>query len=161
VCRRELSQTDSQAGQWKYSIPQTSCSVYEWVWPGGEGYWLFSVSMSFRICSWLGVWTFFRAANRSLSGEKNCVVYSLFCIFVIIIVIIITIISSVSIYFSVVLNCVYLNPWVFPFLHFSSLSCWGGKERGELAAVWCLLASCQVKLQHFYTVFVGSPMTAE
>jgi len=33
---REHSQTDSQAGQWEYSVPYTSCSVYEWGWPGGR-----------------------------------------------------------------------------------------------------------------------------
>jgi len=34
---REHSQTDSQAGQWKYSVPETSYSVYEWGLTGGQG----------------------------------------------------------------------------------------------------------------------------
>jgi len=60
-------------------------------------------------------------------------VYILFCIFVIIIIIII--IKSTSIYFLVLLNCLYLNPRVLPFVHFSFSSHWGGKERGEPVAV--------------------------
>jgi len=74
---------------------------------------------------------FIQAVNRSLGGEKNCVVYTLFCIFIIVIVIIITIINiiiSSSISFVVLLNCLYLNPKVFPFVHFSSPSCCEGGE---------------------------------
>jgi len=72
------------------------------------------------------------AANQS--SEKNCIVYSLFCIFIVIIVIIAIIsgsIISISIYFVVVLNCLYLNPRVLPFVYFSSISCWWKNGRGE------------------------------
>jgi len=54
--------------------------------------------------------------------EKNCIVYTSFCIFIMIIVIIITIISSISISFFVLLNCLDLKPRVFPSVHFSSPS---------------------------------------
>ena len=33
---REQSQTERQAGQWKYSIPWMSCSVYEWALARGQ-----------------------------------------------------------------------------------------------------------------------------
>jgi len=66
------------------------------------------------------------AANLSLGGGKNCIVYSLFCIYIIIIVVtIIIIISSIS--FVVLLNCLYLNPPVSPFVHCYSLSHWRGR----------------------------------
>jgi len=54
-----------------------------------------------------------------VGGEKNFIVYSLFCIFIIIIIII-TIIIGIS--FVALLNCLYLNPRVLPFVHFSSPS---------------------------------------
>jgi len=47
------------------------------------------------------------AAVWSLGGEKNCIVYSLFCIFTIIIS---SSSSSTSISFLILLNCLYLNP---------------------------------------------------
>jgi len=52
-----------------------------------------------------------RLAEDQLSrGEKNCIVYSLFCILIIIIIIIISSIIS-SIYFAVLLkSCLYLSP---------------------------------------------------
>jgi len=65
-------------------------------------------------------------SNQSSGGEKNCIVYSLFCIFVFIIIIIIIIIP----FFVVFLNCLYLN----------RLGGWG-----QQAAVWCLVAGCWVK----------------
>jgi len=66
---------------------------------------------------------------RALGGEKDCTVYSSFCIFIIIIVIITTIISTIiSISFIVLLNCLYLSPRVSPFVHFSCLSCWAEGE---------------------------------
>ena len=75
-------------------------------------------------------------ANWSSSGEKNCSVYRLFCIFIIIVVIIIVISSSnISISFVALLNCLYLNPQVLPFVHFSSPSLCGRTARGERAAV--------------------------
>jgi len=63
-----------------------------------------------------------------IGDEKNYIVYSLFCIFIIFIItiiIIIIIIISISISFVVLLNCLYLNPRVSPFVHFSS------PEKGE------------------------------
>jgi len=45
--------------------------------------------------------------GQSSGGEKNCIVYSLFCLFIIIIVFII--INSSSISFVVLLNCLYVN----------------------------------------------------
>ena len=84
------------------------------------------------------------AVNHS---SKNSIVYSLFCIFIVMIIIISIISSgiSISIYFVVLLNCLYLNPWVLLFVHFLSPSHCGGKGRGERATVWCWVASCQVK----------------
>ena len=70
------------------------------------------------------------AVDQLSDGEKNCIVYSLFCIFSIIFVIIITI--SINISFVALLNCFYLNPRVSPFVHFPSLL-WG--VEGERAAV--------------------------
>jgi len=51
---------------------------------------------------------FFWAVNESSGSEKNCIVYSLFCVFFII-VMIITIISIISNFFVTLLNCLYLN----------------------------------------------------
>jgi len=45
--------------------------------------------------------------DRSSGGEKNCVVYSLFCVFTIIIV---SSSSNSSISFVALLNCLYLSP---------------------------------------------------
>ena len=59
--------------------------------------------------------------DRSLGAEENC-------IFIIIIRIIIIIIMSISIYFVAMLNCLYLNPQVLPFVHFSFPSRWRGGE---------------------------------
>jgi len=112
---RQLAQT----GQWKYFIPWTSCSVYKPGLARGRKLPFLSCFWEFESLSWLGVQTVFWAANGLSGGEKNCVVYSLFCIFIIFIVIIITIIS---ISFVDVLNCLYLNSRVFPFVHFSSPS---------------------------------------
>ena len=49
------------------------------------------------------------AVDQSSSGEKNCTVYSLFCIFIVIIDLIVTIIS-ISFSFVALLNCLCLNP---------------------------------------------------
>ena len=54
-------------------------------------------------------------------------VYVLFCTFFSIIVTIITIISVITSISFVLLNCVYLNPCVSPFIHFSSPSHWRGR----------------------------------
>jgi len=72
--------------------------------------------------------------NWSSGGKK--IIYSLFCIFIIIII-------FSSICFVVLLNCLYLNPQVLLFVHFSSPCCLSG--RGERVAAWCLVASCQVR----------------
>jgi len=53
---------------------------------------------------------FCHAANQLAGGEKNCIVYSVFCTFMLIIIIIITIISIHL--FVALLNCLYLNPQV-------------------------------------------------
>jgi len=59
------------------------------------------------------------AADQPSGGEKNCLVYSLFCLFIIII----TIISSIIIIsFVALLNCLYISPRIFPFVHFSTPS---------------------------------------
>ena len=60
--------------------------------------------------------------------------YRFFCIFIIIIVIII-IRSSISTSVVALLNCLYLNPRVFPFVHSAPHASGGGEERrGERAA---------------------------
>jgi len=69
------------------------------------------------------------AVSRLLGGEK--IVFSSFCIFIIIIIIIIVIItisSSISISFVILLNCLYLNPRVLPFVRFPSPSRLGEGE---------------------------------
>ena len=105
-------------------------SAYEWrLGRGWESALLFSVG---SILSGFGVQTFLEilqnsqvpgsaiatqglAAIQLLGGEKNSIAYSLFCMFIIIIIGII----SISISFVVLLKCLYLNPWVSPFAHFS------------------------------------------
>jgi len=66
------------------------------------------------------------AADRSSGGENNCIEYRFFCI----IIIITTISSSISMYFAVLLNCLYLNPRVSPFCPFSPPHPAGGEEEG-------------------------------
>ena len=56
---------------------------------------------------------------------EKCIVHSLFCISVII-----TVTSSVSISLVILLNCLYLNPQAFPFIHLSSPSCGGWGREG-------------------------------
>ena len=63
------------------------------------------------------------AVNRSSGGEKNCVVYSLFCIFIII-----SSSSSSSISFVALLNCLYLNSQVSPFIHSPAHPAGGERE---------------------------------
>jgi len=63
---------------------------------------------------------------------ENCIVYSLFCIFIII-----------SIYFVVLLNCLYLSPRVLPSVH-SPPHPAGGE--GEGRASGCLVLSCRLGL---------------
>jgi len=70
---------------------------------------------------------------------ENCIVYSLFCVFIMFIIIN-SIISSISISFVVLLNCLHLNPWVFPFAHFSSPS-HGGEGGWERLSGAQLLAA--------------------
>ena len=77
---------------------------------------------------------------------ENFILCSLFCIFIIIIIIIISHIhshshsTSTSISFVVLLNCLYLNLWVLPFVHLSSLSCWWVGEEGWASG--CLVLNC-------------------
>ena len=167
----------AQAGQWKCSIPWTPCSVYEWRLTGGqegicstllhefesslvqefEYFWEFREFCDF----WHFVITAWGLSATWLSGgEKNCIVYSLCCILIMIIIIIIftsSVIISVSIYFVVILNCLYLSPWVLPFVHFSLVK---GRGKGEWAAVWCLVPSCWVKLQHMSSPFMTLMITS-
>ena len=56
---------------------------------------------------------------------ENCVAYSLFCIVIFIIISN----SIISIYFIVLLDCLYLSTEVSPFVHFSA-PFQGGKGRG-------------------------------
>ena len=64
------------------------------------------------------------AVTQLSGGEKNYVVYSVFCKFITIIIRIVSSssISSISISFVGLLNCLYLNLQVLPFAHFSSPS---------------------------------------
>jgi len=57
--------------------------------------------------------------------RKYCIVYCLFCIFIIITS------SSSNIAYVALLNCLYLNPRVSSFVHFSSPPLWGG--RGDVS----------------------------
>jgi len=68
------------------------------------------------------------ATNQSSGGEKNYVVYGLFCILIITIIIIIVSIINSSISFVALSNCLYLNPRVSPCVHCSSPSQWGEGE---------------------------------
>jgi len=122
----ERSQTGSQAGQWKYSIPQASRSAYEWgLAVGQKSFFLASVGSnpllfgSSNFSRSLVCFTSLAKFTKSMGSgfcnrcsgtdwREDCVVYSLFCIFVIVIITIIT--SSCSIFFVVLLNCLYLNP---------------------------------------------------
>ena len=65
---------------------------------------------------------------------SNCIVHHLFCVYSIV-TIIITIISS----FAFLLNCLYLNPWIFTFSPSPPhpMGSWG---RECWAAIWCLVA---------------------
>jgi len=162
---REHRQTDSQAGQWKRCVPWTSCSVYEWgLARGQESALLVSVtlnslvSVSSNFSGSLGVFLssekFAKFATSGFCDHclktgcesvirwwEKCIVYTFFCIFIIITLVSnnrdISIISSIS--FVVLLNCLYLNPWVSHFVHFSSPSRW---EEGEGWASGCLVRSC-------------------
>jgi len=104
-------------------------------------FWSFAKSRIFWV-----PWSLFRDyANWSLGGEKSCIVCSLVCIFIIIIIVFI-IIGCISSYFVVLLNCLCLNPQVFPFCPFLLPVLLEGKGRGEQAAVWCLAGGCWIKL---------------
>ena len=81
----------AQAGQWKCSIPWTSCSVYEWGLAGGqESCFLVSVSSNPLLSSSLHFFRNFHeirdflgpaiaaqglTANRSSDGEKKILLY--------------------------------------------------------------------------------------
>jgi len=89
-------------------------------------FWSFAKSAKYVSCEYAQILT----ANWWSGGDK--IVYSVYGIFVIII-------SSssivISIFSFVLLNCIYLSLWVFPFVHFTSPSCWGEKGRGDRGAV--------------------------
>jgi len=68
------------------------------------------------------------AANGSSGGEKNYIACSSLCVFVITIIIMS---SSIRISFVVLLSCLYLNPWVSPFVGLSSPSRWRGRGGGS------------------------------
>ena len=153
----EQSQTDSPS--WPMEIFHTiDVMLRLWIRVGwGAGILCFLLQWV-RIVSFLGVWTFlgvrlfsrvlwnlqnpeFLDCTNCCSGTgcklvtgwwENWIVYSLFHIFIIS--------SSVSISF-VVLNCLYLNPWVSSFVHFSSPSCWGVKGA---VSEWLLGPSSQL-----------------
>ena len=154
----------AQAGQWKYSILWMSCSAYEWGLAGEQGYFVsrfskFKTSIVQKFKLFWDFGGFFRslanfskiwvqgsviaawglAANQSLGGEKNCIVYSLFCIIIIIISSRSSISSSIS--FVILLNHLYLNPWVLPFVHSPPHSTRG---EGEGWASGCPGLSCQL-----------------
>ena len=88
-------------------------------------------------------WEFYDCCSGSdcesvIGWWENCVLYSLFCIFIIISS---SSSSNSSVSFVVLLNCLYLNPWILLFVDFSSPSCWG---EGEEWASVCLVPSCQL-----------------
>ena len=103
---------------------------------GQEAFWLFfclGVQIFFPgLQSFSWVWhSMITAWGLTMNQwwQKLYRLYSLFGIFIIIIVVVIIIISVIisnSIYILALLNCLYLNPWVYPFAHFSSASHWGG-----------------------------------
>jgi len=78
------------------------------------------------------------AANQLSGGEKKCIVNSLVCIFFIISS---SSSSSSNTSFVVLLNCLYLNPQVLPFVHFSCPSLGGG--RGGVSE-WLSGPSCRL-----------------
>ena len=130
---REQSQADSPS--WPVEIFHTiDVMLSLWMW-FGWGAWIlsfsgssvFSVSLNFFGSSAKSTTSMSSAFHNRCSGpnchhavRKNCIVCNLFCMFVITIFIIIS--------FVVLLNCLYLNPWVLPFVH-SPPHPTGGKGR--------------------------------
>jgi len=134
-------------------------------WLGRESYLLFSVSVSLNplvagssnfswslilfqeLCRIREIHEFCVLWLLLRRWEKKCIVYCLLCIFVII--------SGSStirrrrsrrrrrrrISFVVLLNCLYLNPQVFPFVHSSPHPTEGEEEGWESG---CLVLSCQL-----------------
>jgi len=109
------------------------CLVYEWELAGGQGAFCSSVFLEFESSlirdfklfqKFSEIWDFQGsviaarglAVNWFLGGDKNCNVYSLFCIFHYYHY------FSISMYFIVLLNCLYLNSQVSPFVRLSSPS---------------------------------------
>ena len=147
AARREHSQAASSS--WTMEIFH-STDIMLSLWMGaGQGQrgrlalWLFQ---EFWILSWPGVQTSFWAVNWSSGGEKNCIVYSSFCILVVIVIIITISISSSGSIISISVVALLSQPKSSPFCSFLLSIPLGGKARGERAAVWCLFASCRVKL---------------
>jgi len=120
---REKSQTANQS--WPMEIFHTIVVMISLRrgWLVGRKIPAFRFSRSFESSLGWDFKHFFWAENLLLEGEKNCIIYSSFCIFIITIIISI----SVSISFLALLKCPYVNPWVFPLVHFCSPSCWRGK----------------------------------
>jgi len=115
-------------------------------WPGdrNRSAFLFAVSLN---PLWCRRSNFFRSFSKFAKSEssrfhdhclgtdyesvirwrENCIVYSLVCIFIIIIIITTITISSISIYFVIILNCLYLSPRVSLSALFPSPPCWAGR----------------------------------
>ena len=152
---KEHRQTESWAGQWTYSMPWHHDRFMKVGWPRGRGLlflfhrvWILSC---LGVCTFLGVQSFLGvlqnllfpgvvitawgpAANWSSDGEKECILYSLFCIFIIIITI-----FSINISFVALLNSLYLNH-EFPPLSISPPHPAEGEEEGWASG--CLVLSC-------------------
>ena len=131
-----------------------SRSVYNWTWLRGRTLWAFWFSSGVQtflgVRSFSGIlWNLWKsegsvvtawglAVDQSLGGGKNCTVYSLVCIVIIIIGIIITVVNIIitdSVSCVASQKCLYLNPWVFPFVHSSFPSHCGG--RGPVSEWLC------------------------
>jgi len=165
----------TQAGQRKYSIPETSCSFYKLGLTRGQEL-SFSRSLNVSASSvffprvwwvlqnsrvWHNLWNSWALGNPQvlrlllrnclcnwfIKWWENCIVYSLLCIFI-------SSSSSINISFVILLNCFYLNPQVlvlfYFFFSFSSPSHCRGKEQVSRSMV--PVAGCQDKTRHLPTL---------
>ena len=117
------------SSQWVQTCP--SVRSFSWVWWvlwNSRDHWNLWAPGNLQVLQlllrdWLRNWL--------LGCEKNCMVYSLFCIFS-------NISSNGSIFLVVLLNCLYLSPWVSPFVHFFSPSHCGGRGgvSEQLSGAW-------------------------
>jgi len=150
VCRSwEGAEPGSQPKLARGNIPYHRCHAQfmNGGWPGGRNpficflFSLFSMSLKFsRSSAFFGSFAKFVKSMSStfcscclgtgceLVTEwwENYTVYSLHCKFIISSIISV----SISISFVTLLNCLYLNPRVSPFFHFSFPSCWEGARGG-------------------------------